>query len=96
MRRAPPTASTTSRGAADAVADDPRDRTKGERSLDSSGTSFARRRNLYQPVDDGEERGIYPHHVAESSLYTQAMLHPRASTLLLLGIGAVAVAWSKR
>jgi len=52
--------------------------------------------NLYQPVDDGEERGIYPHHVAESSLYTKAMLHPLASALLLLGIGAVAVAWSRR
>jgi NAD(P)-dependent dehydrogenase (short-subunit alcohol dehydrogenase family) len=54
------------------------------------------RHNLFAPGDDGDERGGYPHHVAESSLYTQAMLHPAASMLLLLGIGTAVYAWTRR
>lgn len=32
--------------------------------------------SLHQPSRDGEERGGYPGHVAESSLYTRASMHP--------------------
>lgn len=54
--------------------------------------------NLYEPVDDGEERGYYPHHVAESSLYTKAALHPVATALLTLGAGGAVAAllWGRR
>lgn len=52
------------------------------------------RHNLYEPLEGGEERGHYPHHVSESSLYTQAVLHPATSALALFGIGAAtAVLW---
>ncbi len=52
------------------------------------------RHNLYEPLGGGEERGHYPHHVSESSLYTQAVLHPATSALALFGIGAAtAVLW---
>ncbi len=54
--------------------------------------------NLNQPYLDGEERGGYPHYVSETSLYTEAVLHPviTGATLLALGAGAAAVAaWSR-
>ncbi|MCA1594715.1 MAG: hypothetical protein LC754_19210, partial [Acidobacteria bacterium] len=38
------------------------------------------------------ERGGYPGHVAESSIYTKASLHPLVTGVLLLGVGAVAAA----
>jgi short-subunit dehydrogenase len=43
--------------------------------------------SLYAPSGDGEERGGYPGHVAESSLYTKASLHPLAAGALLFGAG---------
>lgn len=46
--------------------------------------------SLHQPNDDSlTERGGYTGHVAESSVYTQASLHPIAATALTaLGLGA--------
>ena len=44
--------------------------------------------SLHGPSRDGEERGGYPGHVAESSLYTKASLHP----LLTLGLGLLGAA----
>lgn len=43
--------------------------------------------SLHAPSDDGEERGGYPGHVAESSLYTKAALHPLASAAVAFGAG---------
>jgi short-subunit dehydrogenase len=43
--------------------------------------------SLYKPSSDGEERGGYPGHVAESSLYTKATLHPFAAAAVLAGAG---------
>lgn len=54
--------------------------------------------NLYGPLVDGKERGGYPHHVSESSLYTEAALHPivTGAALLALGAGAfAAAAWHR-
>ena len=46
--------------------------------------------NLYSPVEhDGGERGDYPGHVMKSSLYTTAALHPVATTLAAMGVGAI-------
>lgn len=57
----------------------------------------ARRRNdssgLHQPSGKLEERGPYEGHVAESSLYTQATLHPILTTSALIGAGLAAGAW---
>jgi hypothetical protein len=53
--------------------------------------------NLFEPLEDGEERGYYPHHVSESSLYTKAALHPVATALLTVGAGAIAaLLWGRR
>lgn len=53
--------------------------------------------NLFEPLEDGEERGYYPHHVSESSLYTKAALHPVATALLTVGAGAIAaLIWGRR
>ncbi|HLM59119.1 MAG TPA: SDR family oxidoreductase [Pyrinomonadaceae bacterium] len=43
--------------------------------------------SLYAPSEDGEERGDYPGHVAESSLYTKAALHPLVAGALVFGAG---------
>jgi len=54
----------------------------------------ARPDSLYAPIDDGEERGGYPGHVAESSVYTKAARHPLITGSLIAGLGlAVLVAW---
>jgi short-subunit dehydrogenase len=49
---------------------------------------------LYQGVGKLEERGDHPGHVAESSLYTKATLHPVITTALLVSAGlATAAIW---
>ncbi|HJY30826.1 MAG TPA: hypothetical protein VJ306_22520, partial [Pyrinomonadaceae bacterium] len=50
--------------------------------------------SLYAPSVDGKERGRYPGHVAESSVYTKASVHPliTGSVIACLGIAAFA-AW---
>lgn len=49
--------------------------------------------NLYEPREDGHERSRYSdQHVFERSLYTRARLHPVATGLVALGIGAAAAA----
>jgi hypothetical protein len=53
-----------------------------------------RRDSLYTPLADGRERGGYPGHVAESSVYTKASVHPLITGSLLAGLGFAAfVAW---
>lgn len=54
------------------------------------------RHSLYSPMEGKDERGDYPSYVSETSLYTQARMHPVASTLALLGAGAAATAWWRR
>ena len=50
--------------------------------------------SLYAPIEDGEERGDYPGHVAESSVYTKASKHPLITGSLIAGLGlAVLAAW---
>jgi short-subunit dehydrogenase len=53
--------------------------------------------SLYEPKDDRlRERGGYEGHVAESSLYTQASLHPVfTGAVLSVGIGGVLLALNK-
>lgn len=54
--------------------------------------------NLHQPHLDGEERGGYPHYVSETSLYTEAVLHPVITGVAVLALGAgaaAAAAWSR-
>ncbi|HEX7227701.1 MAG TPA: short-chain dehydrogenase, partial [Candidatus Binatia bacterium] len=51
-----------------------------------------RRDSLYAPSKDGEERGVYPGHVAESSAYTKASLHPLLAGTLIAGLGLAAYA----
>jgi short-subunit dehydrogenase len=54
----------------------------------------ARTDSLYAPIEDGEERGGYPGHVAESSVYTKAAKHPLITGSLIAGLGlAVLAAW---
>lgn len=49
---------------------------------------------LYSPSGGLRERGGYKGHVAESSIYTKASLHPFTTGLVLLGAGlAVAALW---
>ncbi|MCA1630709.1 MAG: SDR family oxidoreductase [Acidobacteria bacterium] len=43
--------------------------------------------SLHAPSRDGEERGGYPGHVAESSLYTKASLHPVIAGAIMVGAG---------
>jgi short-subunit dehydrogenase len=53
-----------------------------------------RRDGLYDSTEDLRERGGYEGHVAESSLYTKASLHPLITGALLLGSGlALAALW---
>ena len=51
-----------------------------------------RQDSLYAPSADGEERGRYPGHVAESSLYTKASVHPLITGSVIAGIGIAAFA----
>ena len=48
--------------------------------------------SLYTPSADGRERGEYPGHVAESSVYTKASLHPLIAGSVITGIGLAALA----
>lgn len=48
--------------------------------------------SLYAPMADGEERGGYPGHVAESSVYTKAAVHPFITGSLIAGLGLAAFA----
>jgi short-subunit dehydrogenase len=50
--------------------------------------------SLHAPTADGEERGGYSGHVAESSVYTKASVHPLIAGSLIAGLGlAVFAAW---
>lgn len=49
-----------------------------------------RRDSLHAPSKDGDERGDYPCHVAESSLYTKASLHPLLAGTIVFGAGLAA------
>ena len=48
--------------------------------------------SLYGPTTGGEERGRYPGHVAESSVYTKASVHPLITGSVIAGLGIVAFA----
>ena len=48
--------------------------------------------SLYAPSADGRERYGYPGHVAESSVFTKASLHPLLTTTLFLGAGVALAA----
>jgi short-subunit dehydrogenase len=52
-----------------------------------------RRDGLYDASEDLRERGGYDGHVAESSLYTKATLHPLVTSALLLGSSLALAAW---
>ena len=47
----------------------------------------SRRDGLYSPLSKLEERGGYPGHVAESSIYTKASLHPWVTGAISVGTG---------
>jgi short-subunit dehydrogenase len=49
--------------------------------------------NLYNAFSSLKERGGYEGHVAESSLYTKASLHPLLTTAIALGAGLAIAAW---
>ena len=51
-----------------------------------------RQDSLYAPSADGEERGGYPGHVAESSIYTKASVHPLITGSVIAGLGIAAFA----
>ena len=51
---------------------------------------MGRRDSLHAPTKDGEERGNYPGHVSESSIYTKASMHPLITGSLIAGLGFVA------
>jgi short-subunit dehydrogenase len=52
-----------------------------------------RRDSLHAPSRDGAERGGYPGHVAGSSLYTKASLHPLVVGAAFIGAGLALAAW---
>ncbi len=52
-----------------------------------SASPVSRKDGLYGQMSQLEERGGYPGHVAESSLYTKASLHPLSAGALLVGTG---------
>lgn len=54
-----------------------------------------RRDGLYEAAGDGRARGNYEGHVAESSLYTKASLHPLLTGALLVGTGLALAAFIK-
>ncbi len=51
-----------------------------------------RQDSLYAPIEDGEERGDYPGHVAETSVYTKAAVHPLITGSVIAGLGLAAFA----
>lgn len=51
---------------------------------------------LYQPSGDLQERGNYSGHVAESSVYTQAVARPWLAGAVLLGAGLALTVWRRR
>ena len=51
-----------------------------------------RQDSLHAPIEDGEERGDYPGHVAESSVYTKASKHPLITGSVIAGLGLAALA----
>ena len=51
-----------------------------------------RQDSLHAPIADGEERGGYPGHVAESSVYTKASKHPLITGSVIAGLGLAALA----
>lgn len=56
-------------------------------------SSVNRQDSLHSPTVDGEERYGYPGHVAESSLFTKASLHPVLTTTLFVGAGLALATW---
>ena len=52
-----------------------------------------RQDSLHLPSVDGDERHGYPGHVAESSIFTKASLHPVLTTTLFVGAGLALAAW---
>jgi short-subunit dehydrogenase len=48
--------------------------------------------SLHAPSADGEERGRYPGHVSESSVYTKASVHPLITGSVIAGLGIAAFA----
>ena len=54
-----------------------------------------RKDSLHAPSEDGLERGGYPGHVAESSVYTKASLHPLVAGALIVGTGLALAASSR-
>lgn len=48
--------------------------------------------SLHAPIADGEERGGYPGHVAETSVYTKAAVHPLITGSVIAGLGLAALA----
>ncbi|HEY6218244.1 MAG TPA: SDR family oxidoreductase [Pyrinomonadaceae bacterium] len=48
--------------------------------------------SLHAPSADGEERGGYPGHVSESSVYTKASVHPVITGSVIAGLGIAAFA----
>ena len=59
-------------------------------------SSPSREDSLHSPTVDGAERYGYPGHVAESSLFTKASLHPILTTTLFVGAGLALAAWWQR
>ena len=51
-----------------------------------------RQDSLYAPAEDGQERGNYSGHVAESSVYTKAAKHPLITGSVIAGLGLAAFA----
>ena len=51
--------------------------------------------SLHSPSEDGLERGGYPGHVAESSVYTKASLHPVVTGAIIAGAGVALAAASR-
>ena len=49
--------------------------------------------SLHAPSQDGDERGDYDGHVAESSAYNKASLHPLLTGALIAGAGLALAAW---
>ncbi len=48
--------------------------------------------SLHAPSVDGDERGRYPGHVSESSVYTKASVHPVITGSVIAGLGIAAFA----
>ena len=48
--------------------------------------------SLHAPSADGDERGRYPGHVSESSVYTKASVHPVITGSVIAGLGIAAFA----